>query len=67
MPEKRFIGIEECAEYLDIKKGTLYAWVHERKIPHLKFGKPVKFDLRELEGWIKKRKVKVYEYKPLEL
>lgn len=23
MPEKSFIGIEECAEYLDIKKGTL--------------------------------------------
>jgi excisionase family DNA binding protein len=39
MPEKRFIGIEEYAEYLDIKKGTLYQWVHERRIPRLKLGK----------------------------
>jgi excisionase family DNA binding protein len=67
MPEKRFIGIEECAEYLDIKKNTLYQWVNQRKIPYLKFGSRVKFDLLELESWIKKRKVKVYEYKPLEI
>ncbi|MGD0336208.1 MAG: helix-turn-helix domain-containing protein [Candidatus Omnitrophota bacterium] len=67
MPEKRFIGIEECAEYLGLTVGTLYVWTHQRKIPHFKFGKRVKFDLRELEGWIRKKRVKVYEYKPLEL
>lgn len=67
MPEKRFIGIEECAAYLDIKKNTLYQWVNQRKIPYLKFGKRVKFDLQELEGWIKKKRVKVYEYKSLEI
>jgi excisionase family DNA binding protein len=66
MPEKRFIGIGECAEYLDVKRSTLYKWTHERKIPHLKFGKRVKFDLQELEGWIKKKRVKVYECKLLE-
>lgn len=26
MPEKRFIGIKECAEYLGIAVGTLYVW-----------------------------------------
>lgn len=67
MPEKRFIGIKECAEYLDVPVGTLYSWTHQRKIPYLKLGKSVKFDLQELEGWIKKKRVKVYEYKPLEL
>jgi excisionase family DNA binding protein len=67
MPEKRFIGIDECSKYLDMKKNTLYQWVNQRRIPHLKFGGRVKFDLQELEGWIKKRRVKVYEYKPLEL
>lgn len=61
MIEKRFIGINECAEYLGVKSGTLYAWVSVKKIPYVKIGRLVKFDLRELEGWIKDRKVKPYE------
>ena len=65
MPEKSFIGIKECAEYLDLNKGTLYSWVFQRKIPYHKFGGRVKFDLQELEVWIKKNKVEEYEYKPL--
>jgi len=61
MPEKRFIGIKECSEYLGIPKGTLYSWTFSRKIPHIKMGRLVKFDLIELEAWIKERKVKPYE------
>ena len=67
MPEKRFIGIEGCAEYLGVAKGTLYSWTFSKKIPYIKMGRLVKFDLQELEGWIKRRRVKVYEYKSLEL
>ena len=66
MPEKRFIGIKECSEYLGVTKGTLYSWTFSRKIPYIKMGRLVKFDLQELESWIKKIKVKVYEHKPLE-
>ena len=61
MPDKRFIGIDECAEYLGIKKGTLYYWVFLKKIPYLKMGRLVKFDLRELEGWIKEKRVEVID------
>lgn len=67
MPEKNYIGIKELSEYLDIPIGTLYAWTHQRKIPHLKLGKTLKFDLQKIEVWLKKKEVKVYEYKPLEL
>ena len=58
MPEKRFIGIKECSQYLDVPVGTLYHWTHERRIPYHKFGKAVKFDLKDLEVWIKRKKVK---------
>ncbi len=61
MPEKRFIGIKECAEYLGVTKRTLYSWTFAKKIPYIKMGRLVKFDLKELEGWIKERRVKVYE------
>jgi len=56
--QKRFLGINEFAEYLGVQKGTLYVWVCQRKIPFLKIGKLVKFDLKEIEDWLKERRVK---------
>jgi excisionase family DNA binding protein len=57
MPEKRFIGTKECAEYLDVSINTIRTWVWQRQIPFVKMGRLVKFDLKELEQWLKKRKV----------
>jgi excisionase family DNA binding protein len=56
--EKKFVGIEELSSYLGIVKGTLYGWVYLRKIPYIKIGRLVKFDLQEIEQWLKSRKVK---------
>ncbi|HAM39539.1 MAG TPA: hypothetical protein DCP53_09145 [Elusimicrobia bacterium] len=36
--EKRFLNMTETAEYLGIKKSTLYDWVYMRKIPFVKCG-----------------------------
>ena len=66
MPQKRFLGIKELSEYLGLPVSTLYQWTHQRKIPYLKMGRLVKFDLEEIEIWLKKKRVKVYEYKSLE-
>jgi excisionase family DNA binding protein len=59
--EKRFIGIEELAAYLGLAKGTVYIWVCQKKIPYLKMGRLVKFDLREIELWLKDKRVKIIE------
>ncbi|MCP4649629.1 MAG: helix-turn-helix domain-containing protein [PVC group bacterium] len=58
MIEKRFVGIKELAEYLDIKAGTLSVWVCYKKIPYVKVGRLVKFDLQKIEKWIEEREVK---------
>ena len=60
MLEKRFIGVKECAEYLGIARATLYQWVNMKKIPYYKIGSFVKFDLKNLETWIQRRKVKTH-------
>ena len=62
--EKRFLGIEELAQYLGIAKGTAYIWVCRRAIPYVKIGRLVKFDLQEIESWLKERRVKTIEDKP---
>ena len=56
--EKRFLGIREMSEYMGVKENTLYAWVYQKKIPYLKIGKLVKFDLQKIEGWLQQRTVK---------
>ena len=50
--EKRFIGPDELARYLDIKIGTVYAWVCLRRIPFVKMGRLVKFDLKDIDKWL---------------
>ena len=55
--EKRFLGIEQLAEYLGIAKGTVYVWVCHRKIPYVKVGRLVKFDMQKIEVWLNENSV----------
>jgi len=56
--EKRYLGIEELSQYLGLTKGTLYVWVCQRRLPYLKIGKLLKFDIIEIEQWLKDKKIK---------
>ncbi|MDE2232334.1 MAG: helix-turn-helix domain-containing protein [Candidatus Omnitrophica bacterium] len=49
--------MNECSEFLGVTKGTLYVWVCHKKIPYVKVGRLVKFDLNQLEQWLKKNSV----------
>ncbi len=51
--DRRYLGIKDCSEYLGVTKGTLYVWVCYRKIPYIKVGRLVKFDIRLIEEWLK--------------
>lgn len=62
MSEKRFLGVKELAEYLGVKVATIYSWTFQRKIPYLKIGRCVKFDIKKIEEWIKEREVKPFDY-----
>jgi len=59
--EKRFLNVHEAAQYLGVTGGTLYAWVCYRRIPYVKIGRLVKFDLKQLDAWTQKNSVDVLE------
>ena len=60
--EKRFLGIEELAQYLGVAKGTVYIWCCHKKIPYLKVGRLIRFDLREIEEvWLKEKRVETMQ------
>jgi len=55
--EKRYLGMVECSEYIGVSKGTLYVWVCHKRIPYIKVGRLVKFDLKVIEAWLKENSV----------
>ncbi len=55
------VNIREAADYLGLSTNTLYQWCSKRRLPHIKVGRLVKFDLQELDSWIKKNRVKTTE------
>ena len=53
--QKQLMDMNEASEYLGIRKNTLYEWVIERKIPHVRVGRLLKFRREDLEAWLNKR------------
>ena len=62
MIERRYLNVNELSEYVGIPKSTLYAWVCWKRIPYAKLGKHLRFDLHQIDDWIKKRSVAEYNF-----
>ena len=54
---RRLIAIKEAAEYTGLSVHTLYTMVSQRRVPHVKVGRLVKFDVDLLDRWIKQHTV----------
>ena len=44
--------IEEVAEYLQVKKRTVYDWVKKGKIPAIKTVGQWRFKREQIDGWL---------------
>ena len=47
------LTIDELADYLGLKKQTLYNWLNKGKISGIKVGKVWRFDKGEIDAWLK--------------
>ena len=52
----RLIDIDELADYLRLKRQTIYNWLHEGKISGIKVGGVWRFDRREVDSWLRSRR-----------
>ena len=59
MKEPALISITELAKRLGVSINTLYSWVNQRKIPYVKMGRLLRFDLNDIEKWVTDKKVEV--------
>ena len=51
-----FITIRDISKYLKVKESTLYSWVHNGSIPFYKLNGLLRFDMDEIETWVKASK-----------
>lgn len=54
----KLMNVDELAEYLGLRKQTVYNWLHQKKISGIKIGKVWRFERNEIEKWLKSHKIK---------
>ena len=56
----KYLDVKELSKLLKIKVSTVYAWVHQKKIPYRKHGRKLAFSVEEINSWSARRAVEVY-------
>jgi len=62
MIQRRLLNITELSEMIGIKANTLYHWVSQRRVPFVKVGGRTKFDVIEIDKWIKESSVECKDF-----
>ena len=53
---ERLFTVKELSDIINVRESTIYAWVSQERIPHIKLGKKVLFDPSEIEKWVKEHR-----------
>jgi len=53
--DRRFYSAGEIATYLGLREDTVRKWAMRGRIPFVKFGKSLRFDISRIESWAKER------------
>ena len=51
----RLLTAEELAQYLNVAKHSIYRWVEQNRIPHVRVGRALRFNLQEVETFLRER------------
>ena len=55
---EKLLTIRQLGELIQVSPKTIYQWTHIGFIPHYKLSKGVRFNEKEVEEWIKRKRVK---------
>ncbi|MFO7750065.1 MAG: helix-turn-helix domain-containing protein [Desulfobacteraceae bacterium] len=50
--DDKWLSVDDIAEYLGVKRDTIYKWITRRKLPGHKAGRLWKFHKKEVDDWI---------------
>ena len=55
--QSQYLTVEELCQLLKLKKSYIYDLTYRKKIPFIKIGRHLRFDLEEIQKWIENNKV----------
>jgi excisionase family DNA binding protein len=55
--ERHLMTVQEAANYLAVSVSTLYGWAWQRKVPFVKLGRALRFDIVDLEKFVQSNRV----------
>jgi len=55
--QSKYLTVEELCQLLKLKKSYIYDLTYRKKIPFIKIGRHLRFDLEEIQKWIENNKV----------
>ncbi len=68
IPElRRLITAKEASQYLSLSTDTIYQMAASKKLPYLKIGARVLFDIKSLDQWVERHLIRDKEWKRQEL
>jgi excisionase family DNA binding protein len=53
---ENLLDISQLSKILCVKPMTIYGWIHDGNIPHVKLGRLVRFSEKEINEWLEKKK-----------
>ncbi len=53
-----FLNVDQIAEYLGIKKSSIYSKVERKEIPHYKVGNLLRFRKSDIDAWMEEFRVR---------
>ena len=53
----RLMDVEELANYLKLRKQTIYNWLNQNKITGIKVGGVWRFDKKDIDSWLRSQRV----------
>ncbi len=56
MTEDRWLSVNDIAEYLGIRRETVYKWLERKDMPAHKVGRLWKFKRDEIDQWVRSGK-----------
>jgi len=60
LENKKYLSPKDLAEYLGISLRTVYLWTSLRQIPFYRLGRLVRYSQKEIESWMKNKKIELY-------
>ena len=57
MQEERWLSVDEIAAHLGVNPDTVYKWIERKKLPAHKAGRLWKFQVSEVNEWVRAGKV----------